>query len=203
MPHPPRLVEGGIWTGQLSNPLLQGQSLSSNQYYVGMCSKNPQMPLPKGMLLGSNPLHPTHHQPGRVGHNSDRCIMTREFQACQLSRESHYFSASLTVSWPHKLISQLVHFAVWISTDASLTVQVTLISYLQGRMQCDVGNLLTAEEGSMFMRLNRTHTNCVSKGWWHQASKRSSLRKLPKIYRRIRKYPSVSSPDTEKSSIGW
>ena len=30
--------------------------------------------------------------------------------------------------------------------------------------------LLTAEEGGIFMRLNCMHTNCVSEGWWHQAS---------------------------------
>ena len=39
---------------------------------------------------------------------------------------------------------------------------------------CDVGNsnliLLTTGEGGIFMRLNCIHTNCVSKGWWHQAS---------------------------------
>ena len=49
-------------------------------------------------------------------------------------------------------------------------VRVILISYLQEqRMWCDVGNslriLLTMEEGSMLMRLNRIHTNCVSEGW--------------------------------------
>ena len=50
-------------------------------------------------------------------------LYTVEFQACQLSQfyhESHDFSASLTVSWPHKLISWAVHFAMWISTDARL-----------------------------------------------------------------------------------
>ena len=46
VPYPPRLVEGGIiedLNRALSNSLLQGQSLSSNQYYtyVQMCSKNP------------------------------------------------------------------------------------------------------------------------------------------------------------------
>ena len=69
---------------------------------------------------------------------------TGEFQACQLSRfyhESHNSSASLTISQPHKLISQAVHFAVWISTDAVLMVQVTPISYLQGRMWYDVGKV--------------------------------------------------------------
>ena len=34
---------------------------------------------------------------------------------------------------------------------------------------CDVGNghqaVLTTEEGCIFMRLNRIHINCVSKGW--------------------------------------
>ena len=104
-------------------------------------------------------------------------LYTGEFQACQLSLfclESHDFSASLIVSWPHKVISRAVHFAMWISPDAGLMVQLTPISYLQGRMQCDVGNghliLLTTEEGGIFMRLNCIHTNCVHKGWWHQAS---------------------------------
>ena len=63
--------------GQLSNSLLQGQSLSSNQYYtyVQMCSKNPTYKAnapPKGILLGSNPLQYSHPSP--VGHNNDRCI---------------------------------------------------------------------------------------------------------------------------------
>ena len=78
------------------------------------------------------------------------------------------------VSRPHKLISQAVHFAVWISTDAVLMVQAMPISYLRGRMQFDVGNgrqiSLTAEEGGMFMRLNHMHMNCVSEGCWHQDS---------------------------------
>ena len=72
------------------------------------------------------------------------------------------------------IISQAVHFTVWISADTGLMVQVMPISYLQGRMRCDVGNghqiVLTTEEGCIFMRLNRIHINCVSKGWWHQAS---------------------------------
>ena len=51
--------------------------------------------------------------------------------------------------------------------SAALMVQVTPISHLQGRMWCDVGNghwILLTEEGGIFMRLNRIHTNCVSKG---------------------------------------
>ena len=58
-----------------------------------------------------------------------------------------------------------VNFALWISTDASLMVQVTPICHLQGKMWCDVGNshriFLTAKEGGIFMRLNYIHTNCV------------------------------------------
>ena len=59
--------------------LLYVQSLSSNQYHtdVGMCNTNSphkaNVPLPNGV----NPpfITPTHHQPGRVGHNSDRWII--------------------------------------------------------------------------------------------------------------------------------
>ena len=90
-----------------------------------------------------------------------------EFQASRFCSESHGFSASLTVSRPHKLISWAVHFTVWRSTDAILMVQVMLISYLhEWRMWCYVGNgqriLLTSEEGGMFIHIN---SNCVSESW--------------------------------------
>ena len=64
--------------------------------------------------------------------------------------ESHNFSASLTVSRPYKLISQVVHFAVWTTMNAILMVRVTPISYLNvQKMRLGFGNghqiMLTAE----------------------------------------------------------
>ena len=86
-------------------------------------------------------------------------------QACHLSHirlyhESHVFSASLTVSQPHKLISRVVHFGVWITTNAILMVPVTPILYLKEcKMWLGVGNrhriLFSTEEGCIFMRLNK------------------------------------------------
>ena len=64
--------------------------------------------------------------------------------------ESHDFSASLTVSRPYKLISRVVHFAVWTTIIAILMMRVTPISYLNIRKMClGFGNshqiMLTAE----------------------------------------------------------
>ena len=55
------------------------------------------MPFPKGMLLGSNPfIISTHRKPGKVGHNSDRCI-THEAESLPPSK----FSLSTQLSAPH------------------------------------------------------------------------------------------------------
>ena len=41
-----------------------------------------QKPLPNGMLLEWNVLdNPHHHQPGRVGHNSDRCVTALTYKS--------------------------------------------------------------------------------------------------------------------------
>ena len=89
MSHPPRLVGGrvgeGIWTGQLSDSLLQGHNqISTTQLLIkcGTGQKNSPYKanaLPKEHAAGGawdegQPSPSNHNQLGRVGHNSDKCI---------------------------------------------------------------------------------------------------------------------------------
>ena len=76
MLYPPKLL-GGYWGFEQGNYLIP--FYMDNPFHqisiLHICTEIPhvrQSPHPNGMLLGSTPLQiPTHHQPGRVGHNSE------------------------------------------------------------------------------------------------------------------------------------
>ena len=56
-----------------------------------MCTHAVCPSIPKGMLLGSTPfIIPTHHQPGRVGHNSDRSITHNDCSSAFFFLSNYY-----------------------------------------------------------------------------------------------------------------